>query len=578
MTIQANQGPGVSIFGATSAGGGGSTSPGGSSGQVQYNSGGSFGGMAGTSWDDTNRALTLTGATVTTSQPVLNLSQTWNAGAVTFTGLKFNATDTASAAASLLLDLQVGTVSQFNLSKSGVATFAVGSKTAPTVKFSGLNGGFYGRETGNISVTNGAVEIGLITGNGTSFLNRIGIAIGAGSGGDLSTTAADLLLTRAAAATLQLGAADAAAPVAQTLQVQGVVAGTSNTAGTNWTLKGSAGTGTGAGGSIIFQVAPAGSSGTAQNAYATALTIQGDRAAFFTNYATFASATIGLGYIGNNIVTVGANGSYSFGNANNNLNNPDVFLARDAANTLALRNSTNAQTFNVYNTYTDASNYERLSISWASNICTLSTSGAGTGATNRRLDITSGGQLNLSATQGSILTIATNGTIRWYFDGANGHLLANADNTYDIGASGANRPRNLFVANNATFGGLPLAAGGTIRLANSDGDITLAGGVIYIPAATRFGIGGSTSSFPALKRVSANFQVIAADNSGSAGFIVGNQALATTATDGFLYVPTCAGTPTGTPTTQTGTAPIVVDTTNNKLYFYSGGQWRDAGP
>jgi hypothetical protein len=62
------------------------------------------------------------------------------------------------------------------------------------------------------------------------------------------------------------------------------------------------------------------------------------------------------------------------------------------------------------------------------------------------------------------------------------------------------------------------------------------------------------------------------------GMVVGTAAIATTATDGFLYVPTCAGTPTGTPTTQTGTAPIVVDTTNHKLYFYSGGTWRDAGP
>jgi hypothetical protein len=62
------------------------------------------------------------------------------------------------------------------------------------------------------------------------------------------------------------------------------------------------------------------------------------------------------------------------------------------------------------------------------------------------------------------------------------------------------------------------------------------------------------------------------------GFVVGTAALATTATAGFLYVPTCAGTPTGTPATQTGTAPIVIDTTNNKLYFFSGGQWRDAGP
>ena len=60
--------------------------------------------------------------------------------------------------------------------------------------------------------------------------------------------------------------------------------------------------------------------------------------------------------------------------------------------------------------------------------------------------------------------------------------------------------------------------------------------------------------------------------------VVGNGAIATNATDGFLYVPTCAGTPTGTPTTYTGRSPIVVDSTNNKLYFYSGGEWRDAGP
>jgi hypothetical protein len=59
---------------------------------------------------------------------------------------------------------------------------------------------------------------------------------------------------------------------------------------------------------------------------------------------------------------------------------------------------------------------------------------------------------------------------------------------------------------------------------------------------------------------------------------VGAGAVATSATDGFLSVPTCAATPTGTPSTVTGFAPIVVNTTNNKLYFYSGGVWRDAGP
>ena len=37
-------------------------------------------------------------------------------------------------------------------------------------------------------------------------------------------------------------------------------------------------------------------------------------------------------------------------------------LFSDAANSLALRNGTNAQSFYVYNTFTDASNYERLAI------------------------------------------------------------------------------------------------------------------------------------------------------------------------------------------------------------------------
>lgn len=53
--------------------------------------------------------------------------------------------------------------------------------------------------------------------------------------------------------------------------------------------------------------------------------------------------------------------------------------------------------------------------------------------------------------------------------------------------------------------------------------------------------------------------------------IVGTAALATTATDGFLYIPTCAGVPTGVPTAQTGRVAMVFDTTNNKFMIYDGG-------
>jgi len=48
---------------------------------------------------------------------------------------------------------------------------------------------------------------------------------------------------------------------------------------------------------------------------------------------------------------------------------------------------------------------------------------------------------------------------------------------------------------------------------------------------------------------------------------------ATTATDGLLYIPSCAGVPTGVPTAQTGYCPVIIDQTNNKMYIYSGGAW-----
>jgi hypothetical protein len=58
--------------------------------------------------------------------------------------------------------------------------------------------------------------------------------------------------------------------------------------------------------------------------------------------------------------------------------------------------------------------------------------------------------------------------------------------------------------------------------------------------------------------------------------IVGSAALSTSATDGFLYIPTMAGAPSGTPTSHTGTAALVLDTTNNRLYVRSGASWRYA--
>lgn len=60
--------------------------------------------------------------TITADNPAWNSTATWNSAGVTFTHLKANVTDTASAAASLLADLQVGGASQFKVSKAGVCT------------------------------------------------------------------------------------------------------------------------------------------------------------------------------------------------------------------------------------------------------------------------------------------------------------------------------------------------------------------------------------------------------------------------------------------------------------------------
>lgn len=55
---------------------------------------------------------------------VPDMVATWNDVAVTFNGIKLDVTDTTSAAASKLIDLQVGSVTKFNVTKAGNTTIA----------------------------------------------------------------------------------------------------------------------------------------------------------------------------------------------------------------------------------------------------------------------------------------------------------------------------------------------------------------------------------------------------------------------------------------------------------------------
>ena len=129
----------------------------------------------------------------------------------------------------------------------------------------------------------------------------------------------------------------------------------------------------------------------------------------------------------------------------------------------------------------------------------------------------------------------------------------------------------LHVSGGATNAALFQSNSGTPQISATDGTVMQFSG--YITGGTAFS-GTQTNHSYAI--VTNNTTRVEFTNNGNT--VIGTAALATTATNGFLYVPTCAGVPTGVPTSYTGTAPIVVNTTNNKLYFYSGGAWRDAGP
>lgn len=115
------------------------------------------------------QGVTITGGTTTTNtNPLLSMTRTWNSGGVTFTAIKLVVTDTASAAASLLMDLQTGSGSQFKIDKNGIVTIA-GAVVASSAQGINLPNG----SPGNVALALGS------GGNNGFFLlsaNKIGVA------------------------------------------------------------------------------------------------------------------------------------------------------------------------------------------------------------------------------------------------------------------------------------------------------------------------------------------------------------------------------------------------------------------
>lgn len=106
-----------------------------------------------------------------------------------------------------------------------------------------------------------------------------------------------------------------------------------------------------------------------------------DSTAGWVRIRTNASATQNcIFYGGHNPVSAEFGSSISIGS--------NTILITDGSDTLAQRRSTNAQRFNLYGTYTDASNYRRLYVSsTTAGAFTLGVEGAGTGASGNTLNI-----------------------------------------------------------------------------------------------------------------------------------------------------------------------------------------------
>ena len=80
---------------------------------------GNFGGTLTVGTSATARNYLATGGTIVAAQPILDGTVTWNNAAVTFTAVRHNITDTASAGGSILLDLQVSGTSRVKATKEG---------------------------------------------------------------------------------------------------------------------------------------------------------------------------------------------------------------------------------------------------------------------------------------------------------------------------------------------------------------------------------------------------------------------------------------------------------------------------
>ncbi len=318
--------------------------------------------------------LTANNGTLTASAPVLDLAQTWNDSGVVFTGAKIDITNTASATGSKFLECLVGGTSEIRLARAGSTPYAL---FGPQETGVGASSSFL-----NI-ICNGAVAFRVDSG-GTGTRVRSDAAYAWASTTTI-TSATDLFLRRDAANTLAQynGTNPQAYNIYNTF--------TSATNHERGFLKWS---------SNVFQIGTeAGSGGgTARSTqlgaggafWLTMASSFGDAAQMsgvWFSANSFAFNAPGFGGATRSAIQVGRDASLGWSSTTDVKAATDIKLFRDAAGTLAQRNVGNAQAFRIYNTWTSATDFERINMRWASNEFILDAEAGADGGTLRGIKI-----------------------------------------------------------------------------------------------------------------------------------------------------------------------------------------------
>ena len=363
----------------TGAGGGGGT-PGGSTTEVQFNNAGAFAGDADLTWNSTTNVLGITGD--------VNLS---DGGTYTTT------LQTITPTANRTVSIADGT---------GTLAFVAGSSGQLLYNNAGANAGLPTLTTDGTNIT--------LTGRFISSLN-----------GALSTTGIAGVPVAATGTWITGGTATTTKPQVL-IEPTGATSTAWSTSGTGLGVNAASGF---AGRLLDLQINGT-SRFTVSNSTQTTAVIDGDglgSAGLYLRNGTGA-ATIRTNNIGLNFDNAGATflahlnttgyfvsstSVIGFSNSTGGLGTPDTLLARDAANTLAQRNGTTAQTSRVYNTFTSSTNYELGKLEWSSNVFRIGTEKGSGGGTARAVEVHTDSISRLALdTTGSVrvvtaLTVAT---------------------------------------------------------------------------------------------------------------------------------------------------------------------------